>query len=65
MKVPLHGSLKAPSTMNGRRQALSYGRMGIVRFTLFAPPPITDGLWFRSGVRQDHSLVGDTPADLC
>ena len=33
------GSLKGLSTMNGRRQALSYGPMGIVRFSVVFPPP--------------------------
>ena len=27
--------------------------------------PTADSLWFRSGIRQEHSLVGDTSADLC
>ena len=35
---PLRGSLTGRSITNGRRQALSYGRMGIVWFTLFLPP---------------------------
>ena len=34
---PLRGSLKAIPTMNGRRQALSYGPMGIVWFSIITP----------------------------
>ena len=34
----LHGSLKGLSTMNERKKAFSYGRMGIVRFSLFSLP---------------------------
>jgi hypothetical protein len=40
----------------------TYGNRTV--FFIFSTP-ITDGLWFRSGVRQEHSLVGDSSADLC
>ena len=35
---PRRGSLEGLSTINGRRQALSYGCMGIVRFSIVALP---------------------------
>ena len=34
---PRRGSLKGLSTINGRRQALSYGHTGIVRVSIIAP----------------------------
>ena len=37
---PLRGSLKAIPTMNGRRQALSYGPMEVVCFSINAPPTL-------------------------
>ena len=62
---PPRGSLKGLSTMNGKRQALSYGPTGIVRFSIVYPIPTADGLWFRSGIGQERSLVGDTSANFC
>ena len=35
---PPHGSLKGLSTVNGRRQALSYGPTGIVWFFIISRP---------------------------
>ena len=38
---PPRGSLKGLSTMNGKRQALSYGPTGIVRLSIVSPfPPL-------------------------
>ena len=62
---PLRGSLKGLSTMNGKRQALSYGPTGIVRFSHSFSIPTADGHWFCSGIRQERSLVGDTSANFC
>jgi len=52
--------------MNGRRQALSYGPMGIVRFPISLSNSVadSDGLWFHSGIRKEHTLVGDTSANI-
>jgi hypothetical protein len=63
--VPPRGSLMGLSTMNGRRRALSYGPTGIVRVFCSFSTPVTDGRWFRSGIWQECSLVGDTSDDLC
>ena len=38
-KGPLCGSLRGPSTRNGRQKALSYGHMGIVRFSMVSSLP--------------------------
>ena len=62
---PPRGSLKGLSIMNGKRQALSYGHTGIVRFSIVYPIPTADGLWFCSGIGQEHSLVGDTSDNFC
>jgi hypothetical protein len=60
----LHGFLKDLCTMTGRQQALSYGPKGIVRLSIVAPL-MSLMIWFRSGIWQERSLVGDISADVC
>lgn len=64
---PPRGSSKVTYTRNGRRQGLSYGPMGIVWVSKASSSLIADGPWFnfRSGIRQECPLVGDTLANLC
>ena len=57
----LEGSIYNEWKMTGSLLWIHGNRMVFHRF----PTHATDNLWFRSGIRQEYSLVGDTATNFC